>query len=162
MGDPAIARRSPESPVSTRAPRLGRAARRGLAEAPQRSGDTRWGPLRGARQLLVALSAPIDDATVHAAKAALLRHGGWVSSYLPDSALLCIGGAAAADAPTLYWLLPGAPLACSSSGKKVLAGLCHGMRVLSGRNLLQSILRGQGGACRQLELPGAGHRRRGQ
>ncbi|KAK9839424.1 hypothetical protein WJX81_001331 [Elliptochloris bilobata] len=59
----------------------GRAARRALADAPRREGDLRWGPLRGAQQLLV---------------------------YLPDDALLCIGGAAAADAlrrtPGVVWV----------------------------------------------------------
>jgi hypothetical protein len=65
--------------------------------------------LRGTRQLLVALAAPLEDRAVLDVKAVLLAHGGWVSSYLPDSALLGIGGAAAAQAlrrvPGVLWVV---------------------------------------------------------
>ena len=82
--------------------------RRGLAAA-RPAGDPRWGPLRGAQQLLVALAAPLEDRAVLDVRAVLLAHGGWVSSYLPDSALLGIGGAAAARAlrrvPGVLWVV---------------------------------------------------------
>ncbi len=55
------------------------------------------------------MAAPMQDEAVLAAKAALLRHGGWASSYLPDNALLCIGGTAAARAlrriPGVLWVV---------------------------------------------------------
>jgi len=104
--------------------------RRGLAAA-RPAGDPRWGPLRGAQQLLVALAAPLEDRAVLDVRAVLLAHGGWVSSYLPDSALLGIGGAAAARAlcrvPGMLWVVrPG----LVPNALQMLDSACAAVRLL--------------------------------
>ena len=111
--------------------------RRALAEGSRVSADPRWGPLRGAQQLLVALAAPMRDEAVLAAKAALLRHGGWASSYLPDSALLCIGGTAAARAlrriPGVLWVVRPTNISARCQGKLWdSALLCAGGQATAG------------------------------
>ena len=70
--------------------------------------DGRWGVLCGAEQFFIGLPLPMEDSLVQQAKAALNRHGGWLSSYL-DGTLLCIGPQEAAEAvrqiPGADWLV---------------------------------------------------------
>jgi hypothetical protein len=77
--------------------------------------DERWGALRGgAEQFIISLEGPLGDAAVRQVQSALAARGGCLGSYLPDSSLLGIGPAAAAEAvrhlPSVLWVVR--PLHC--------------------------------------------------
>lgn len=73
--------------------------------------DSRWGVLRNAEQFIISMQAPLQPSTLQSVQSALNAHGGWLSSYLPDSSVLGIGPEAAADAvrgiPGVLWVVSG-------------------------------------------------------
>lgn len=69
-----------------------------------------WGPLGAAQhQFLVALVPPTSQAKITVVHEQLARSGGWVASYLPDDAVLCIGKPSSSDLlrslPQVAWVV---------------------------------------------------------
>ena len=100
-----------EAPWLCRHEREGRGLLDGRA---QRTVDRRWGLLHGAQQFLIAMRSPLDSGVLAAVKAALNGHSGWAGSFVPDSSVLGIGTAAAAEAagrvPGVLWVVRICPL----------------------------------------------------
>ncbi|BDA49389.1 probable c5a peptidase at N-terminal half [Coccomyxa sp. Obi] len=70
--------------------------------------DDRWGVLRGADQFLISMQGPLQQDTLQNVKQTLESHGGWLSSYIPDSTVLGIGPSTCAEAvrhvPGVLWV----------------------------------------------------------
>jgi len=60
------------------------------AQSPK-STHPAWGPLAGAEQLLISYEKATEGETVAAVREVLLRHGGWLGGYLPETTLLGVG-----------------------------------------------------------------------
>ena len=97
--------------------------------------DARWGVLHGAQQYLVTMCSPMDDGVLATVKATLRGHGGWLSSYVPDSTVLGIGPPAAAHAvsrvPGVLWVVRAqTAMSQSKHGRLMHATLySHGNRI---------------------------------
>ena len=71
-------------------------SRRLMQTQPWESSHPSWGPLAGAQQLLISYEKAAEAGTVTAVREILVRHGGWLGSYLPETSLLGVGSEAAA------------------------------------------------------------------
>jgi hypothetical protein len=89
--------------------------RRGLLSDGQlQQAHPAWGPLGTAQhQFLVALVPPASQEKISEVQQQLAGVGGWVASYLPDDALLCIGKSSSADflrtLPEVAWVVSAFP-----------------------------------------------------
>lgn len=80
-----------------------------LERKAEATSDDRWGVLRGADQFLISMEGPLQQDTLENVKQVLESHGGWLSSYIPDSTVLGIGSSACAEAvrhaPGVLWVV---------------------------------------------------------
>ena len=69
-----------------------------LERKAEATSDERWGVLRGADQFLISMQGPLQQDVLQNVKQVLETHGGWLSSYIPDSTVLAIGPSTCAEA----------------------------------------------------------------
>lgn len=84
--------------------------RRGLQETRGLvTSDDRWGVLRNSEQFLISMQAPLQEESLMRVKEVLNDHGGWLSSYVPDSSMLGVGPSSSAEAvrqiPGVLWVV---------------------------------------------------------
>ncbi len=85
--------------------------------------DDRWGVLRNADQFLISMQGPLREETLQRVKGVLNDHGGWLSSYIPDSSVLGIGPSTSAEAlrnvPGVLWVVSPFPSLAPVSGYRI-------------------------------------------